>query len=39
MDGGEFLQGAGEFSNLGRILTEEDWQAIKPKKSRPASRN
>jgi NAD(P)-dependent dehydrogenase (short-subunit alcohol dehydrogenase family) len=34
MDGGEFLQGAGEFSNLGRVLTEEDWQAIKPKKSR-----
>jgi NAD(P)-dependent dehydrogenase (short-subunit alcohol dehydrogenase family) len=34
MDGGEFLQGAGEFSNLGRILKEEDWQAIKPKKSR-----
>src|SRR5579863_867711 len=33
MDGGEFLQGAGEFSNLGRILAEEDWQAIKPKKS------
>jgi NAD(P)-dependent dehydrogenase (short-subunit alcohol dehydrogenase family) len=32
MDGGEFLQGAGEFSNLGRILTEEDWQAIKPRK-------
>ena len=32
MDGGEFLQGAGEFSNLGRILNEEDWQAIKPKK-------
>ncbi len=32
MDGGELLQGAGEFSNLGRILTEEDWQAIKPKK-------
>src|SRR5579863_8141357 len=32
MDGGEFLQGAGEFSNLGRILAEEDWQAIKPKK-------
>lgn len=35
MDGGEFLQGAGEFSNLGRILKEEEWQAIKPKK--PAS--
>jgi NAD(P)-dependent dehydrogenase (short-subunit alcohol dehydrogenase family) len=33
MDGGEFLQGAGEFSTLGRVLREEDWQAIKPKKS------
>jgi len=33
MDGGEFLQGAGEFSNLGRVLKEEDWQAIKPKKT------
>jgi NAD(P)-dependent dehydrogenase (short-subunit alcohol dehydrogenase family) len=33
MDGGEFLQGAGEFSSLGRVLKEEDWQAIKPKKS------
>jgi NAD(P)-dependent dehydrogenase (short-subunit alcohol dehydrogenase family) len=32
MDGGEFLQGAGEFSNLGRILREEDWQALKPRK-------
>jgi NAD(P)-dependent dehydrogenase (short-subunit alcohol dehydrogenase family) len=32
MDGGEFLQGAGEFSNLGRVLTEEDWEAIKPRK-------
>src|SRR6202011_6263011 len=39
MDGGELLQGAGEFSNLGRILTEEDWQAIKPKKSSPTSKN
>jgi NAD(P)-dependent dehydrogenase (short-subunit alcohol dehydrogenase family) len=36
MDGGEFLQGAGEFSNLGRLLKEEDWQAIKPRK--PSSR-
>src|SRR5580692_8815226 len=34
MDGGEFLQGAGEFSNLGRVLTEEDWLAIKPKKKK-----
>jgi hypothetical protein len=33
MDGGEFLQGAGEFSALGRMLKEEDWQALKPKKS------
>jgi NAD(P)-dependent dehydrogenase (short-subunit alcohol dehydrogenase family) len=32
MDGGEFLQGAGEFSNLGRVLTEKDWQAFKPRK-------
>jgi NAD(P)-dependent dehydrogenase (short-subunit alcohol dehydrogenase family) len=38
MDGGEFLQGAGEFSNLGRVLTEEDWQAIKPKKSTPVTK-
>ena len=38
MDGGEFLQGAGEFSNLGRVLTEEDWQAIKPRKSGPAKK-
>ena len=35
MDGGEFLQGAGEFSNVGRVLTEEDWQSIKPRKSGP----
>lgn len=32
MDGGEFLQGAGEFSSLGRALSDEDWNAIKPKK-------
>ncbi|MFY9744270.1 MAG: SDR family oxidoreductase [Candidatus Sulfotelmatobacter sp.] len=32
MDGGEFLQGAGEFSNLGRVLTNEDWQSLKPRK-------
>jgi NAD(P)-dependent dehydrogenase (short-subunit alcohol dehydrogenase family) len=37
MDGGEFLQGAGEFSDLGRALTEEDWKSIKPKKSGPTS--
>lgn len=33
MDGGEWLQGAGEFSNLGRMLTEAEWQAMKPRKS------
>ena len=38
MDGGEFLQGAGEFSNLGRVLNEEDWQAIKPKKAGPTAK-
>jgi len=32
MDGGEFLQGAGEFSNLGRALTNDDWESIKPRK-------
>jgi len=33
MDGGEWLQGAGEFSALGRQLTEEDWKLFKPRKS------
>src|SRR5258706_2981417 len=32
MDGGEFLHGAGEFSNLGRALTNEDWESLKPRK-------
>ena len=32
MDGGEFLQGAGEFSGLGRMLKDEDWEALKPRK-------
>src|SRR5579859_7674211 len=36
MDGGEFLQGAGEFSNLGRVLKYEDWESLKPRK-RPSS--
>jgi len=34
MDGGEWLEGAGEFTQLGRQLTEEEWQMMKPK--RPA---
>jgi NAD(P)-dependent dehydrogenase (short-subunit alcohol dehydrogenase family) len=32
MDGGEWLQGAGEFTQLGRMLKEEEWQQMKPKK-------
>jgi NAD(P)-dependent dehydrogenase (short-subunit alcohol dehydrogenase family) len=32
MDGGEFLQGAGEFSTLGRFLTDNDWESLKPRK-------
>jgi len=31
MDGGEWLQGASEFAALGRDLTEEDWEMMKPK--------
>lgn len=32
MDGGEWLQGAGEFSALGKLLSEKEWQALKPGK-------
>jgi NAD(P)-dependent dehydrogenase (short-subunit alcohol dehydrogenase family) len=32
MDGGEQLQGAGEFSALGKLLTPEDWKSMKPRK-------
>jgi NAD(P)-dependent dehydrogenase (short-subunit alcohol dehydrogenase family) len=32
MDGGEWLEGAGEFTALGRQLTEEEWHMMKPKK-------
>jgi NAD(P)-dependent dehydrogenase (short-subunit alcohol dehydrogenase family) len=32
MDGGEWLQGAGEFTSLGRMLTEEEWAGMKPRK-------
>jgi NAD(P)-dependent dehydrogenase (short-subunit alcohol dehydrogenase family) len=35
MDGGEWLQGAGEFSQLGRMLSNAEWEAMRPKKSRP----
>jgi NAD(P)-dependent dehydrogenase (short-subunit alcohol dehydrogenase family) len=32
MDGGEWLQGAGEFSEIGGMMTEEDWAAMRPRK-------
>jgi NAD(P)-dependent dehydrogenase (short-subunit alcohol dehydrogenase family) len=32
MDGGEWLQGAGEFSCIGRELTDQDWELFKPRK-------
>jgi NAD(P)-dependent dehydrogenase (short-subunit alcohol dehydrogenase family) len=32
MDGGEWLQGAGEFTALGRSLTEHEWEMMRPKK-------
>jgi NAD(P)-dependent dehydrogenase (short-subunit alcohol dehydrogenase family) len=35
MDGGEWLKGSSEFSHLGDLFTEEQWQAIKPKKKSP----
>jgi NAD(P)-dependent dehydrogenase (short-subunit alcohol dehydrogenase family) len=34
MDGGEWLKGASEFSHMGDLLSEEQWQALKPKKSK-----
>ncbi len=33
MDGGEWLEGAGEFTALGRMLTEREWEMMRPKKS------
>jgi NAD(P)-dependent dehydrogenase (short-subunit alcohol dehydrogenase family) len=32
MDGGEWLQGAGEFSSFGRQLSDQDWELFKPRK-------
>jgi len=34
MDGGEWLQGAGEFTALGRMLTDKEWETMKPMKSK-----
>ena len=33
IDGGEWLKGAGQFSFLEDMLSEDDWQALKPKKA------
>src|ERR1700682_4633535 len=32
MDGGALLKGAGSFNSFGDMLTDEQWQAIRPKK-------
>jgi NAD(P)-dependent dehydrogenase (short-subunit alcohol dehydrogenase family) len=37
MDGGEWLQGAGEFAAMGRELTEQEWEMMKPKKRHPSA--
>ena len=39
MDGGEWLQGAGEFTALGRSLTQKEWEAMKPKKDKKTGGN
>ena len=37
MDGGEWLQGAGEFGYVGQLLSDADWKNLRPKK-RPQKR-
>jgi NAD(P)-dependent dehydrogenase (short-subunit alcohol dehydrogenase family) len=32
MDGGEWLQGAGEFNYVGQMMSDTDWEVFKPKK-------
>lgn len=32
MDGGEWLQGAGEFNYVGQMMSDADWQNFKPPK-------
>jgi NAD(P)-dependent dehydrogenase (short-subunit alcohol dehydrogenase family) len=34
MDGGGWLYGAGQFNALGEALTEDEWQALRPAKTR-----
>ena len=33
IDGGEWLKGAGQFSFLQDMMTEDDWEAMRPKKN------
>jgi NAD(P)-dependent dehydrogenase (short-subunit alcohol dehydrogenase family) len=32
IDGGEWLQGAGEFNFVGQMMTDADWEMFRPKK-------
>lgn len=32
IDGGEWLQGAGQFNFIGPMMSEADWQSLKPRK-------
>ncbi|WP_374653601.1 SDR family oxidoreductase [Dongia sp.] len=32
IDGGEWLQGAGQFNFVGSMMSQADWQALKPRK-------
>lgn len=32
MDGGEWLQGAGEFNYLGQMMSDAEWEMFRPKK-------
>ena len=34
IDGGEWLQGAGEFNFIGDMMTEEDWEAMRVPKTK-----
>ncbi len=34
IDGGEWLQGAGQFTFVGEQLTDEDWASLRPNKKR-----
>lgn len=34
MDGGQWLYGAGAFNQVGEVLSEADWQALKPQRKR-----